>query len=485
MVAETKHIIEKVRVKLTTPSVSEAHELKNDFSSYFSDYVLPYIEDYLDELFQGKSRKVVRMNQLKLSLSLDDVLRSKDELTIQLKKLLDDQLKVEIEKENNFQHSEKNDQAKDLKILDSETHYFEAFCFFLERGNCPWWLSNEKLSFLLEEKNLQTFFSSHNNKISELFAQVHASKKVIDRLIAQFSPRFLIWLIQQVNLGFKKLTIKEISFVEREVQYLSRKEQISFFQNLFKVPSEKKLSNTQFDQLIHLVSILMKRKSSLDQQRFQESRAAWVNVLSLISDNETVGGAEEALDQAIKQAIDLVIEESSDEQGENNQLHDEGLYIENAGIVLIHPFLRHFFKNIGLLKNDKELEDKVLAVQLLHFIAPGKEEDWEHTMLLEKFLCDMPLEFPLSKKSLITKKHKKEVEELLGAVLENWKALGSSSIELIRNEFLTRPGKLFQDNVSPRLIVERKTQDVLLDKISWNISIVKLPWSEQILYATW
>ncbi|HLW29693.1 MAG TPA: contractile injection system tape measure protein, partial [Brumimicrobium sp.] len=160
MVAETKHIIEKVRVKLTTPSVSEAHELKNDFSSYFSDYVLPYIEDYLDELFQGKSRKVVRMNQLKLSLSLDDVLRSKDELTIQLKKLLDDQLKVEIEKENNFQHSEKNDQAKDLKILDSETHYFEAFCFFLERGNCPWWLSNEKLSFLLEEKNLQTFFSS-------------------------------------------------------------------------------------------------------------------------------------------------------------------------------------------------------------------------------------------------------------------------------------------------------------------------------------
>lgn len=484
MVAETKHIIEKVRVKLTTPSVSEAHELKNDFSSYFSDYVLPYIEDYLDELFQGKSRKVVRMNQLKLSLSLDDVLRSKDELTIQLKKLLDDQLKVEIEKENNFHHSEKHDQAKDLKILDSETHYFEAFCFFLERGNCPWWLSNEKLSFLLEEKNLQTFFSSHKNKINELFTEAHASKVVINRLTAQFSPRFLIWLIQQVNLGFKKLTIKEISFVEREVQYLSRKEQVLFFQNLFEVREEKKVSDTQFDQLIHLVSILMKRKSSLDQQSFQESRAAWVNVLSLISDNKTVGGVEEALDQAIKQAIDLVIEESSDEQGENKQLSDEGLYIDNAGIIVLHPFLKHFFTNIDLLKDD-ELKDKELAVQLLHYIATGNEEDWEHTMLFEKFLCDMSLDFPLSKKSLITKKHKKEVEELLDAVLENWKLLGNSSRELLQNEFLARPGKLFQDNVSPRLVVERKTQDILLDQLSWNISIIKLPWTKQIIYATW
>lgn len=480
MVAETKHIIEKVRVKLTTPSVSEAHELKNDFSSYFSDYVLPYIEDYLDELFQGKSRKVVRMNQLKLSLSLDDVLRSKDELTIQLKKLLDDQLKVEIEKENNFQHSEKNDQAKDLKILDSETHYFEAFCFFLERGNCPWWLSNEKLSFLLEEKNLQTFFSSHNNKINKLFAQVHASEKAFNRLVAQFPPRFLIWLVQQVNLGFKNQSVKQIAFIESEVEYLSRKEQISFFQNLFKVPSEKKLSNTQFDHLIHLVSIILKSKNS--EEVLEHRSKTWVNVISLISDNKDI---EKALDKAINQPFNLIVEESLTLQEGNTQLPDEGMYIDNAGIIVLHPFLKHFFTNIGLIKEDAELEDKELAVQLLHFIATGKEEDWEHTMLLEKFLCDMPLEFPLSKKSLITKKHKKEVEELLNAVLENWKALGSSSIELIRNEFLTRPGKLFQDNVSPRLIVERKTQDVLLDKISWNISIVKLPWSEQILYATW
>src|SRR5690554_6136277 len=107
MVAETKHIIEKVRVKLTTPSVSEAHELKNDFSSYFSDYVLPYIEDYLDERFQGKSRKVVRMNQLKLSLNIDDVLRSNDELISQLKSIPGDQLRDQVlESTDSFQRND-------------------------------------------------------------------------------------------------------------------------------------------------------------------------------------------------------------------------------------------------------------------------------------------------------------------------------------------------------------------------------------------
>lgn len=489
MVAEEKHIIEKVRVKLTTPSVAEAHELKNNFSAYFADYVLPYIETYLDELFRGKNKRTVRMNQLKLSLNLANVLSSKDELISQLKKLLDERFiaeKADIQHHSDNVTRTNNPEEDDLKILDNETHYFEAVCFFLAHGSCPWWLSNEKLSFLLEEKNLQAFFASQPHKITELFTQVNSSKIVEKRLITQFSFRFLIWLVQQVHPRFKKLTAKQLTFIEGGIQHFSRAEQVLFFQLLFEIQVQKKnLSAPQLQQLLHLVSIALKRTSA-DQQIVLKHRTTWVNIVSLIVEQDVKNKEiETALDTVLEQPIEEIIDDAKDELEEDFQIPEEGMYIENAGIVLLHPFLKHFFTNIGLLENGKELADKELAVQLLHFIATGKENDWEHTMLFEKFLCNMPLDFPLSKESLITKKHKKEVTELLNAVLENWKALGNSSIELLRNEFLSRPGKLFQDNVSPRLIVERKTQDILLDRISWNISIVKLPWSKQILYATW
>jgi hypothetical protein len=34
-------------------------------------------------------------------------------------------------------------------------------------------------------------------------------------------------------------------------------------------------------------------------------------------------------------------------------------------------------------------------------------------------------------------------------------------------------------------MVERAAQDVLLDKITWNISLVKLPWVKELLFVEW
>ncbi len=488
MTTSSVHIIEKVRVKLTTPSHTEAQELKNNFSAFFADVVLPYIESYLDELFKGQHRKVIRMNQLKLSLNLETFFQNKEELLSQVKKLLDEKFKT-VNEESKFPTDSKSttiESGHDTVLnLDNETHYFQAICFFLERGVCPWWLSNEKLSQLLEEKNLRTFFTTHPNRIEVLFAEANASKVVRQRLIAQFHLPFLIWLLQQVYPELKKLSKKQLVFIETEVRHFSGKEYSLFFELLLALASQKELaSTTQVDQLLELVGITIKKPSS-EQQKL-DSQREWVNIIShFVGQKVQHEQMKATLDKAIDQAFDQVEEDEAVEAPEQAEIPEEGLYVDNAGLVLVHPFLKHFFTNIGLLKEGKELANKELAVQLLHYIATGKEEDWEHTMLFEKFLCNMPFDVPLNKKSLITNAHKKEVKALLQAVLENWKALGNSSPELLQHEFLTRPGKLFEDNVSPRLVVERKTQDILMDSISWNISIVKFPWSSQILYTTW
>ena len=68
---------------------------------------------------------------------------------------------------------------------------------------------------------------------------------------------------------------------------------------------------------------------------------------------------------------------------------------------------------------------------------------------------------------------------------QHWSGLKSTSIDLLRNEFLKREGKLdIQDN-NPRIFIEKKTQDILLEKIPWNISVTKIPWIEKLIYTDW
>ena len=86
---------------------------------------------------------------------------------------------------------------------------------------------------------------------------------------------------------------------------------------------------------------------------------------------------------------------------------------------------------------------------------------------------------------MISKAHKENIEELLISVLTHWGALQNASPDLLRNEFLQRPGKLVLSKKNPKIILERKTQDILLDRLPWNISLVKLPWHEQLMFADW
>ncbi|UUF16436.1 MULTISPECIES: contractile injection system tape measure protein [Flavobacterium] len=162
------------------------------------------------------------------------------------------------------------------------------------------------------------------------------------------------------------------------------------------------------------------------------------------------------------------------------------LYLDNAGLVLIHPFLKSLFDNCKLLNKDNTINNPEVATHLLHYIATGKEQDYENAMAFEKFLCNIPIAQPIERNIVLSEEMKKEGEAMLQAVLSNWDIMKTSSAELLQNEFLQRPGKLnINGDDSPVIIIERKTQDILLDKLSWNLSIIKLAWKKRIIYVNW
>ncbi|MDH4474085.1 MAG: contractile injection system tape measure protein [Fluviicola sp.] len=161
------------------------------------------------------------------------------------------------------------------------------------------------------------------------------------------------------------------------------------------------------------------------------------------------------------------------------------LLVENAGLVLLHPFLKHFFTGIGLLNKDNVLIDKVLAAHLLHYAATGRENDFEQQMAFEKYLVGIDPFESIPREVSLSESMKQEVENLLLAVRENWKPLKSSSAAAVRETFLQRSGKLINEHPNPRLVVERQTVDILLNQLSWTISIIRFPWLEELIYVEW
>jgi hypothetical protein len=163
---------------------------------------------------------------------------------------------------------------------------------------------------------------------------------------------------------------------------------------------------------------------------------------------------------------------------------DEGVYINCAGIVLLHPFLERLFEGVGVARDGKLLEpDRALC--LMHFLATGQRVAPEYDLLLPKLLCNVPPETPVDARIALTPVEEEEAAALLAAVVRHWDALGDTSADGLRGTFLVRPGRLSRRDGADVLQVEERSVDVLLDRLPWGISVMQLPWMERPLWVEW
>lgn len=165
----------------------------------------------------------------------------------------------------------------------------------------------------------------------------------------------------------------------------------------------------------------------------------------------------------------------------------DGLYINNAGLVLLWPYLGAFFNHLGLMNGNQFTNEEAAhrAAHLLQYLATASEDAAEeHELVLNKLLCGLPVEDPISKDFTITEGEKTECENLLNAVVSNWSALKRSSSQALRNTFLVKEGLLTKES-DWSLKIERQSIDMLIDRLPWSISIIKLPWCSEMLYVEW
>jgi hypothetical protein len=302
-------------------------------------------------------------------------------------------------------------------------HYNELFFHFLQGGNLPWNFSIESTAELEGLIHLDELF------LKKLKAVLFRSDNSFKRLEQQFSYPFVLRLIQGL-----------------------RKYELQFFHELD--ADEMILKQDSMKNV--LISVLK----------------AWTQF-------------KPAADDQLKR--NAVEDTPAGDLKEINLTSDDTIYIHNAGLVLLHPFLSTFFEELNLVKDNSWIgEDaQASAALVLQLIADDRTEFAEFNLPLNKILCGLEPAAVLNGEASFGAEATVAIDEMLLAVIAHWKVLKNTSVEGFREAFLQREGKLTRRTDNWLLKVETKAIDVLLRQLPWGIGFIRLPWMDIPLHVEW
>ena len=118
-------------------------------------------------------------------------------------------------------------------------------------------------------------------------------------------------------------------------------------------------------------------------------------------------------------------------------------------------------------------------------MVDGSTDSSEHLLTLNKILCGVPLDTPIERDVCLTAAEKECVEGMIRGMIQNWTAIGSTSVAGLRESFFQREGRLQLKDDSWQLLVEPRAFDMLLDRIPWGYATIKHPWMDRILHVDW
>ena len=163
------------------------------------------------------------------------------------------------------------------------------------------------------------------------------------------------------------------------------------------------------------------------------------------------------------------------------------LYLGNAGLVIVWPFIKTFFDRLDLLEEDRFKSEgaRQRGVALLQYLATEDPAPPEYLLPLNKLLCGIELDAVFELEYPLTEAERDECNSLLTAVIAQAPILNNMSIPGFRGSFLLRLGILSLRDGIWLLRVERETYDLVLDRFPWGFEWVKLPWMETPLQVEW
>jgi hypothetical protein len=163
----------------------------------------------------------------------------------------------------------------------------------------------------------------------------------------------------------------------------------------------------------------------------------------------------------------------------------EGIFIQNAGLVLVAPFLPTLLERVGVASGGA-LKDPGMAMALMHYLACGEEGPAEFQVVLPKVLCGWEIETQIDLPGTIPAVMKDEGRLLLESAVAHWAILKDTSAAGLQEAFLSRAGKISQTRNDDWLLqVEQRPFDMLIQQLPWSFKLIKLSWMTRLLRTEW
>jgi hypothetical protein len=170
------------------------------------------------------------------------------------------------------------------------------------------------------------------------------------------------------------------------------------------------------------------------------------------------------------------------------QRSGETVTVEDAGLVLLWPFLSGFFETRDLLTPKRRWRDAAAphrAAILLDHLARGTLIAEEADMPLIKLLVGLPTQAVLDAGAPLDAEERAACDTFFEAILEHFAPLGRLTLEGFRGSWVLRPGLLERRDGLPLLRIERRGYDLLMERLPWPREWVRLPWMVEPLRVEW
>ncbi|MCB0612385.1 MAG: hypothetical protein KDC75_03735 [Phaeodactylibacter sp.] len=498
-----KHIIREQLIELTVSNREDAWALQQEAGRIFRQRILPLIDRYCSKLAPDT---LIRIDTLLLDLGELDPKRLGQDLEEKMHRHLKSELAKVIRRQERTDSSSKGSfrTASQLELLQH----------FLHTGALPWWADSEDPE-LLSKAVRHLLTRQPGTIIRQVLAPIR-EEKYLNRLIYHFSDDLLLELLKAIDRQFfdfgKRLYSDLIALVAvvpawRTLPFKRLRREI--WKGIFYAVTVSDVASREevvFDKwvVLHLASHF---GFSLEQWKVVLADTKSANCVS--EENGADGGGKEALHRlqsSLPEAITLLGGQDGAmgvKERERMHLLDEEpfvevagvkaagdtdeLYIHNAGLVILWPFLPRFFENLGLMQ-DKTFVDAAAphrAAATLQYLASGQADPPEYLLPLNKIICGIDLEDPFEVDFELEDAELEACDRFLEAVIAHAPILRNMSIGGFRNTFLQRQGILSFEDGHWMLRIERETYDLVLDRFPWSFKIIKLPWMDFVLYVEW
>ena len=446
------NIILKQRYEIKVRKQKTAMELQNRLQDINTMEVLPALSKKLDSYFS--SDEVFHVEKIEIDIGKIKDTISAEEWAHKILEKLDEQLKL-------FPVTGKgNELLPGKEKYSAQRHLVELWIWFLRYGYLP----------------AGCTYSSANELYSELEKIDEEEKKILREFIFQQSDFNIIRrLATNTVFGGKDFYLQLMlpHLTKDELDWFRQETETFFRVKILQDTPQELLAGLQvlweriFQYIISLKDNALVSVRQISRQVIYESMENTMEVQNESERSSKPGKPRE-------------------NESEFSAPEDE-IFISNAGLCLLAPYLSAFFKEIGLTAGNVFIDKwkQQHAVYLLHWIATKDTDPTEDLLLFPKLLCGWPLLMPCINTININEKEKYDSEELLSSVIQNWSVLKNTSPDGLRESFLQRPGKLVEKEQQFLVKPDQQSIDLLLEYIPWTFRTILLPWMKKPLIVEW